>query len=227
MQILVVEDDEAVREMVAFALERAGFSVAQAADVDDAQGQLEGPLPDLLILDWMLPQVSGIEFARQLFREKRTAEIPVIMLTARGEEPEKLRAFEAGIDDYMTKPFSPRELIARVKAVLRRSTGNSAIGVMEADGLRLDAVSHRVFVDGQQLDVAPTEFRLLRHFMSYPERVFSRGQLLDRVWGSTVYIDERTVDVHIRRLRKSLECRGYDRFIQTVRGAGYRFSTRE
>lgn len=226
MQILVVEDENAIREMISFALERAGFSVSQAGNVGDAQQQLEGPLPDLIILDWMLPDMSGVEFARTLYRDRRTGEVPVIMLTARGDERDKLRGFDAGVDDYITKPFSPRELIARVKAILRRSTGSSAIDVMRAEGLRLDSVSHRVFADEQQVEIAPTEFRLLRHFMSYPERVFSRGQLLDRVWGSTVYIDERTVDVHIRRLRKNLESGGYDRFIQTVRGAGYRFSTR-
>lgn len=226
MRILLVEDEEAVREMTVFALERAGFAVDQAGNVAEAEEQLAGPLPDLLLLDWMLPGVSGVDFARRLRRDERTEELPVILLTARVDEADKLRGFGAGVDDYITKPFSPRELTARIKAVLRRSSPRSANGLFEIDGLCLDPEGQRVSVNDVALPMGPTEFRLLHFFMSHPERVFSRCQLLDRVWGSTVYIEERTVDVHIRRLRKALADPGYDRLIQTVRGAGYRFSAR-
>ncbi|MCB1877232.1 MAG: phosphate regulon transcriptional regulator PhoB [Chromatiales bacterium] len=225
-RILLVEDEEPVRTMTAFALEKAGFTVEQAETVKQAERYLQDGLPDLLLIDWMLPDVSGIEFARRLSREETTREIPLIMLTARGEESDKLHGFEAGFDDYITKPFSPRELVARIKAVLRRSSAQTAEGVLQAEELVLDPTSHRLTANGEALEVGPTEYRLLHFFMSHPERVYSRSQLLDRVWGSNVYIEERTVDVHIRRLRKALSEQGFDRFIQTVRGAGYRFSTK-
>lgn len=225
-RILLVEDEEPVRAMTAFALEKAGFTVAQAETVKDAERHLLDAIPDLLLIDWMLPDVSGIEFARRLGRDESTREVPLIMLTARGEEGDKLHGFEAGVDDYITKPFSPRELVARIKAVLRRSSTQTTEGLLQAEGLVLDTVSHRITAADESLEVGPTEYRLLQFFMSHAERVYSRGQLLDRVWGSNVYIEERTVDVHIRRLRKALGAQGYDRFIQTVRGAGYRFSTK-
>jgi two-component system, OmpR family, phosphate regulon response regulator PhoB len=225
--VLVVEDESAIREMIAFSLKRAGFEALEAADCGAARIVIAGRVPDLILLDWMLPDVSGIEFARSLRREDSTREIPVIMLTARTDEDDKVRGLDSGVDDYITKPFSSRELIARIKAVLRRASPEGVDELLEAGGLVLNASSHRVFADGQNVNLGPTEFRLLRFFMGRPERVFSRSQLLDRVWGGTVYVEERTVDVHIRRLRKALEHGGFDRYIQTVRGAGYRFSPPE
>jgi len=225
-RILVVEDEQPVREMVGFALGSAGFEVQEAADARQAQSIIADGIPDLVLLDWMLPGVSGIDYARRLKKEELTREIPIIMLTARAEEEDKVHGLESGADDYVTKPFSPRELVARIKAVLRRG-GSAAEGeVLEANGLALDSASHRVSAGDKILDIGPTEYRLLEFFMSHPERVYSRSQLLDRVWGSNVYVEERTVDVHIRRLRKTLEPYGHDVLIQTVRGAGYRFSTR-
>lgn len=222
--ILIVEDEPAIREMTAHALGREGFDCDQAEDADQAINLIADRMPVLILLDWMLPGMSGIELARRLKRDEVTRDLPVIMLTARGEEDDKVRGLEAGADDYISKPFSPRELIARIRAVLRRSGEPGLDERLEFDGLVLDPVAHRVSSHDQPLDLGPTEFRLLRFFMAHPERVYSRGQLLDRVWGGNVYIEERTVDVHIRRLRKALGA--YDRFIQTVRGAGYRFSTR-
>lgn len=223
-RVLVVEDESAIREMVVFSLKRAGFETAEAADCAEARRRVADHIPDLILLDWMLPDTSGIEFARSLKREDATREIPVIMLTARGDEDDKVRGLESGVDDYITKPFSSRELVARINAVLRRAAPEGAGDVLTFGGLVLNTSSHRVTANDQNLDLGPTEFRLLRFFMSHPERVFSRGQLLDRVWGGNVYVEERTVDVHIRRLRKALEAGGFDEFIQTVRGAGYRFS---
>lgn len=222
--ILLVEDESAIREMVMFALERAGFSTITAIDAAQAQKVIEQKAPDLVLLDWMLPGVSGVDFARRLKQEGGSRKIPIIMLTARGEEMDKVRGFEVGVDDYVTKPFSPRELVARIKAVLRRAAPEGEEKPIEVEGLWLDPVSHRVTADGASVELGPTEFRMLHFFMSHPERVYSRGQLLDRVWGNDVYIEERTVDVHIRRLRKALVAHGHDRLIQTVRGAGYRFS---
>ncbi|MGH8192778.1 MAG: phosphate regulon transcriptional regulator PhoB [Woeseiaceae bacterium] len=222
--VLVVEDEGAIREMIAFGLQRAGFEVLEAADCAGARLAIADRIPDLILLDWMLPDVSGIEFARALKREDNTREIPVIMLTARADEDDKVRGLDSGVDDYVTKPFSSRELVARIKAVLRRASPEGEDETLEAGGLRLNASSHRVVADGENVDLGPTEFRLLRFFMGRPERVFSRSQLLDRVWGGNVYVEERTVDVHIRRLRKALEANGFDSYIQTVRGAGYRFS---
>jgi two-component system phosphate regulon response regulator PhoB len=226
-RILTVEDDEAVRQMLVMALQRNGFEVSEAGDGAQARVALYEQPPDLVLLDWMLPDMSGIELARSIKRDPQTRDLPIIMLTARGEESDRVRGLDVGADDYVVKPFSPRELIARIKAVLRRAVPNVAEEAIEIDGLRLDPVSHRVTVGEVNLDVGPTEFRLLHFFMTHQERVFSRGQLLDNVWGTNVYIEERTVDVHIRRLRKSLAETGHDRLVQTVRGAGYRFSARD
>lgn len=223
--ILVIEDEAAIREMVAFSLKRAGFETSEAEDCSRARAKIANQIPDLILLDWMLPDTSGVEFARSLKREDNTREIPVIMLTARSDEDDKVRGLDSGVDDYVTKPFSSRELIARIKAVLRRVAPGGDEEILETGGLSLNGSSHRVVADASPVDLGPTEFRLLRFFMGHPERVFSRGQLLDRVWGGNVYVEERTVDVHIRRLRKALTPSGYDRYIQTVRGAGYRFST--
>lgn len=223
-KILIVDDEQAIREMVSFTLNRAGFAVLEAADAQEAQIVVADQRPDLVLLDWMMPGVSGLDLARRFKREELTRELPIIMLTARSEEEEKIRGLEVGADDYVTKPFSPRELIARIKAVLRRANPQTTDAVIDVDGLRIDPAGHRVTAQGQPLDMGPTEFRLLHFFITHPDRVYSRGQLLDRVWGGNVYIEERTVDVHIRRLRKVLADRGHDRFIQTVRGAGYRFS---
>jgi two-component system phosphate regulon response regulator PhoB len=224
--ILVVEDEQPIREMVGFALENSGYQVQEATNARQAQTLIADNVPDLILLDWMLPDVSGIDYARRLKKEDLTREIPIIMLTARSEEEDKILGFESGADDYVTKPFSPRELVARIRAVLRRGGPPADQEVLEAKGLILDMASHRVSADENTLEIGPTEYRLLEFFMSHPERVYSRGQLLDRVWGSNVYVEERTVDVHIRRLRKALEPFGHDTLIQTVRGAGYRFSKR-
>jgi len=225
-RILVVEDEQAIRDMIIFSLGQAGFEPVGAADAREAQAHIADARPDLILLDWMLPGVSGLELARRWKREDLTADIPVIMLTARAEEDDKVRGLETGADDYITKPFSPRELVARIRAVLRRAAPEATEEQLEADGLTLDCAGHRVTAGQEVLAMGPTEFRLLRFFMSHPERVYSRSQLLDRVWGSNVYVEERTVDVHIRRLRKALEPSGHERLVQTVRGAGYRFSTR-
>jgi len=224
--ILIVEDEQPIREMVMFALAGAGYEVWEAADTRQAQEIIAGRLPDLVLLDWMLPGLSGIDFARRLKKEELTRELPVIMLTARAEEEDTIQGLESGADDYITKPFSPRELVARIRAVLRRGGPMGDNEVLRANNLSLDLASHRVSAGEMLLEMGPTEYRLLEFFMSHPERVYSRGQLLDRVWGSNVYVEERTVDVHIRRLRKALEPHGHDALIQTVRGAGYRFSTR-
>jgi two-component system phosphate regulon response regulator PhoB len=222
--ILVVEDESAIREMVIDALTRAGFAALEAEHAAQAHEALAAGKPDLILLDWMLPGISGLDFVRRLRRGDRTRSIPVIMLTARGEETDRLAGFEAGVDDYINKPFSLRELIARVNAVLRRSAPASEDAPIQIDGLSLDPVSHRVSVKGQRLKLGPTEFRLLHFLMTHRERVFARAQLLDHVWGTNVVVEERTVDVHIRRLRKALSPHGYDELIQTVHGAGYRFS---
>lgn len=223
-RILIVEDEPAIREMVESALISAGFATALAGDASEADAEIRVAPPHLILLDWMLPGVGGVEFARRLRRSDATRETPIIMLTARCEEQERLQAFEAGIDDYVSKPFSVRELLARIKAVLRRSAGADDDAAIEVEGLRLDPASHRVSSRGRSLKVGPTEFRMLQFFMANQERVFTRGQLLDRVWGSHVYVEERTVDVHIRRLRKALTPYGHEHLIQTVHGTGYRFS---
>lgn len=226
VKILMVEDEAAIREMVCFTMTQAGYEVFEAGCVADARIAIADSVPDLILLDWMLPDVSGIEYARTLKKEEMTRHIPIIMLTARGDELDKIRGLDMGADDYITKPFSVKELQARIKAVLRRTSPLLTEDVIDIDGLRLDISSHRVTANDTSLEMGPTEFRLLHFFMSNVERVFSRGQLLDRVWGGNVYIDERTVDVHIRRLRKALESEHYDRYVQTVRGSGYRFSTK-
>lgn len=225
-RILIVEDEQPIREMITFALGAAGYTTIEVADARTAHAAIAERVPDLILLDWMLPGISGLELARRLKKDELTREVPIIMLTARAEEEDKIHGLESGADDYVTKPFSPRELAARIKAVLRRASGQAADEAFEADGLRLDPLSHRVTAHAQTVEIGPTEYRLLEFFMSHPERVYSRSQLLDRVWGSNVYVEERTVDVHIRRLRKALEASGHDALIQTVRGTGYRFSTR-
>jgi two-component system phosphate regulon response regulator PhoB len=222
--ILIVEDEAPIREMVGFAIGKAGFDLREAADAREAEVLIADRVPDLILLDWMLPGVSGIELARRLKRDEPTRSVPIIVLTARGEEADKVKGFDVGADDYVTKPFSPRELVARIRAVLRRSSPEGEDERLEFGELVLDGAGHRVLAGGQVVHLGPTEFRLLRFFMTHPERVYSRGQLLDRVWGGNVYIEERTVDVHIRRLRKALEPFGHDRMVQTVRGTGYRFS---
>jgi len=224
IKILLVEDEEAIREMVKFALTRVGFDVTEAEDASSAQKLIGQQLPDIVLLDWMLPGISGIELARRWRQDNRTQNVPIIMLTARGEEEDKLRGFDIGVDDYMTKPFSTQELIARIKAILRRHNSQDDDSVLVARSLKLDTVGHRVSFNGESLALGPTEYRLLQFFMSHAERVFTRSQLLDQVWGDDVYIEERTVDVHIRRLRKLLEPYGCAELVQTVRGAGYRFS---
>jgi two-component system, OmpR family, phosphate regulon response regulator PhoB len=225
-QILIVEDEKPIREMIAFGLRRAGFDVREAEDCAGARASIADARPDLLLIDWMLPDQSGLELTRAVKRSKDTQDLPVIMLTARAEEHDKVSGLEGGADDYVTKPFSPRELLARINAVLRRSSSGATSEALEAGGLVLDVASHRVTVDDQNVALGPTEYRLLQFFMEHPERVYSRSQLLDRVWGGNVYVEERTVDVHIRRLRKALEPSGRDGLVQTVRGSGYRFSTR-
>ena len=224
--ILIVDDEQPVRDMIAFALSSAGYDTSEAADAHEAQTIITDQPPNLVLLDWMLPGVSGIDFARRLKKDSLNREIPIIMLTARAEEEDMIRGLESGADDYISKPFSPRELIARIKAVLRRGLATNAEEVLAAHRLELDIASHRVSVEDDTLDLSPTEYRLLEFFMSHPERVYSRNQLLDRIWGGNVYVEERTVDVHIRRLRQVLSPYSYDTLIQTVRGTGYRFSTR-
>jgi two-component system, OmpR family, phosphate regulon response regulator PhoB len=224
--ILVVEDEPAIRELIAVNLSFAGHKVLRADDVSQADTLIRAELPDLILLDWMLPGMSGLAFARRLRADNRTCLVPVIMLTAKGAEQDKIDGLEAGADDYITKPFSPKELMARIKAVLRRRAPQLTDDTTEVAGLILDPVSHRLTGNGLALNIGPTEFRLLHFFMTHAERVFSRTQLLDQVWGDHVFVEERTVDVHIRRLRKALEPTGHDRHIETVRGSGYRF-TRE
>ncbi|MEZ0231461.1 MAG: phosphate regulon transcriptional regulator PhoB [Methylophilaceae bacterium] len=222
--ILVVEDEPAIQELLALNLTQAGHNAMRALSVEQGQMLIREALPDLIILDWMLPGMSGIEFARKLKSDELTKGIPIIMLTARGEEADKVRGLEVGADDYVTKPFSPRELNARIKAVLRRRAPQMTDDPIEVSGLRLDPVTHRVTGNGDVLDLGPTEFRLLHYLMSNPERVHSRTQVLDRVWGDRVFVEDRTVDVHIRRLRLALAGSGHEDLIQTVRGVGYRFS---
>ncbi len=225
-QVLIVEDEKPIREMIAFGLKRAGFEVREAEDCRSARALLADRRPDLVLIDWMLPDMSGLELTRALKRDRETRELPIIMLTARAEEGDKVAGLEGGADDYVTKPFSPRELLARINAELRRSSPVGTGGTIDAGGLALDTASHRVTAGEQTVPLGPTEYRRLQFFMEHPERVYTRGQLLDRVWGGNVYVEERTVDVHIRRLRKALEPFGVDGLIQTVRGSGYRFSTR-
>lgn len=222
--ILIVEDEPGIQELLVFNLTQAGFRALRAEDEPSAWRQISQNPPDLILLDWMLPNTSGLLLARQFRSEAKTANIPIIMLTARGEEHDKILGLESGADDYITKPFSPRELVARIRAMLRRHAAVIPDESIVISGLELSPVSHRVRAGDASIELGPTEFRLLQFFMSHAERVFSRSQLLNHVWGTQVYVDERTVDVYVRRLRKALEAAGKDRLIQTVRGSGYRFS---
>jgi two-component system phosphate regulon response regulator PhoB len=221
--ILVVEDEPAIQELLAVNLKHNGFLVVRAGSAEDAEAVIRAALPDLLILDWMLPGQSGVMLAKKLRADERSRDLPIIMLTARVHEEDKVLGLEAGADDYITKPFSPKELVARVRAVLRRRQPHLAGDVVEIGALSLNPATHRVIASGQPVELGPTEFRLLLFFMSHPERVYSRAQLLDEVWGDHVFIEERTVDVHIRRLRATLEPTGEHERVETVRGAGYRF----
>jgi two-component system phosphate regulon response regulator PhoB len=219
--ILVVEDEPHVQELLAVNLQHAGHRVLRAASAEEAESAIRAELPDVLVLDWMLPGESGMAFTRRLRADERTRTLPILMLTARAMEQDKISGLEAGADDYLTKPFSPKELAARIKAVLRRRAPELADDVIEIHGVRLDPAARRVAVDGRPVEMGPTEFRLLHFFMTHPDRIYSRSQLLDHVWGDHVFIEERTVDVHIRRLRKALEPGGKDQLIDTVRGSGY------
>ena len=225
-KVLVVDDEAPIREMLVFVLEQNGFQAIEAEDYDSAIAAMVEPYPDMVLLDWMLPGGSGIQIAKKFKQNEYTRAIPIIMLTARGEEEDKVRGLEVGADDYVAKPFSPKELMARIKAVIRRVSPTSLEEAIDVHGLRLDPISHRVTSGGSELDMGPTEFRLLHFFMTHTERVYSREQLLDQVWGTNVYVEDRTVDVHIRRLRKAISPLGHDRLVQTVRGAGYRFSSK-
>ncbi|MCJ8316252.1 phosphate regulon transcriptional regulator PhoB [Idiomarina sp.] len=225
-RILIVEDEAPIREMLSFVMEQHGYQAVEAHDFDAAVSKIAEPYPDMVLLDWMLPGGSGIQLAKKIKGDDFTRNIPIIMLTARGEEEDKIKGLEVGADDYITKPFSPKELMARMRAVFRRVAPTVLDEPLEVEGLKLDPVSHRISVGDNSVDMGPTEFKLLHFFMTHPERVYSREQLLDHVWGTNVYVEDRTVDVHIRRLRKALAEHGYDRLIQTVRGVGYRFSSR-
>jgi two-component system phosphate regulon response regulator PhoB len=222
--ILLVEDEPGIQELLKLNLGQAGHLVTAAADAEDALDYLKTTLPDVILLDWMLPGMSGIDLCKRLRADKRYQPVPIIMLTARGEERDKVIGLDTGADDYLTKPFSPRELVSRIRAVLRRRAPQMTEEPVEIAGLKLDPASHRVSGHDTPLELGPTEFRLLHFFMTHPERVYSRAQLLDQVWGDDVFVEERTVDVHIRRLRLTLEVSGHDGLVQTVRGSGYRFS---
>lgn len=224
--ILVVDDEPAIRDMINTALDVAGYNCLQAENAQQAHGMIIDDQPDLVLLDWMMPGTSGIELIRRLQRDELTKNVPVIFLTAKVAEDNMIQGLESGADDYITKPFSPRALIARINAVLRRSEAELPQEPIQVNQLLFDPVSHRVTIAGQSITMGPTEFRLLSFFLTHQERVYSRDQILDHVWGGNVYMDERTVDVHIRRLRKAISLEGHDRFVQTVRGAGYRFSTK-
>jgi len=225
-KILIVDDESAIRDMLRVALEMAEYQVLEASNAQDAHSIIIDEKPDLILLDWMMPGTSGIELARRLKRDEVTSATPIIMLTAKGEEDNKIQGLEVGADDYITKPFSPRELVARLKAVLRRADPQINSVLITVQGLCLDPASHRVTINDQSVDMGPTEYRLLEFFLTHQERAYTRSQLLDHVWGGNVYVEERTVDVHIRRLRKALTIDGHEDLVQTVRGTGYRFSTR-
>ncbi|MGO9443229.1 MAG: phosphate regulon transcriptional regulator PhoB [Thiobacillaceae bacterium] len=225
--ILLVEDEPGIQDLLKLNLGQAGHNVTVAPDAEQALRNLQVNMPDVILLDWMLPGMSGLSLCQRLRTDSRYKDVPIIMLTARGEERDKVAGLDGGADDYLTKPFSPRELVSRIKAVLRRRAPQMTEDPVETHGLKLDPVSHRVAGNSKALDLGPTEFRLLHFFMTHPERVFSRSQLLDQVWGDDVFVEERTVDVHIRRLRLALEPSAHDHLIQTVRGSGYRFSTQQ
>lgn len=225
--VLIIDDESSIREMIRVNLEIAGYQCLEAENAQTGHAMAIDNKPDIILLDWMMPNTSGIELLRRMRRDELTQNMPVIMLTAKDDEDNRVQGLDVGADDYVTKPFSPRELMARIKAVLRRSESDAAEAIIEVDGLKMDPASHRVFAGAATVDMGPTEFKLLKFFMTHQERAYSRGQLLDQVWGSNVYVEERTVDVHIRRLRKALEtgARDYGLLIQTVRGTGYRFSS--
>ena len=226
-RILIVDDEPAIREMVAYALRKADYEPVHAGDAREAQVAITEKVPDLILLDWMLPGSSGLELARRWRKDELTRDVPIIMLTARGEENDRVSGLESGVDDYVVKPFSARELLARIRAVMRRARDDEDDGSVAVGALRIDGAAHRVYANDQPLHLGPTEYRLLHFFMTHADRVYTRTQLLDHVWGGNVYVEERTVDVHIRRLRKALEEVAMDHLIQTVRGSGYRFSVRE
>ena len=223
-RILIVDDEASIRDMLSLALEAAGFNVLQAENAQLGHAAIIDHQPDLVLLDWMMPGTTGLELLRRLKRDELTAHIPIIMLTAKAEEDHKIAGLDAGADDYIPKPFSPRELVSRVNAVLRRIDRDALKEPISIGDLVFDPLSHRVSIAGETINLAPTEYRLLQFFLTHQERVYSRGQLLDYVWGGNVYLDERTVDVHIRRLRKAISVAGHENYVQTVRGAGYRFS---
>ncbi|RYZ87766.1 MAG: phosphate regulon transcriptional regulatory protein PhoB [Proteobacteria bacterium] len=225
-KILIVDDESAIRDMLRVALEMAEYDCLEASNAQEAHALIVDEKPDLILLDWMLPGTSGIELARRLKRDEVTSGIPIIMLTAKGEEDNKIQGLDVGADDYITKPFSPRELVARLKAALRRADPKISGHPIIVNGLCLDPASHRVTINDQSIDMGPTEYRLLEFFLTHQERAYTRGQLLDHVWGGNVYVEERTVDVHIRRLRKALTVDRHEDLVQTVRGTGYRFSTK-
>jgi two-component system phosphate regulon response regulator PhoB len=226
-KILIVEDERPIREMIAFHLSRAGYDPLEAEDCRQARQLLADERPALVLIDWMLPDMSGLELTRLLKRDDEYEDLAVIMLTARADEHDKITGLDGGADDYVTKPFSPRELVARIKAVLRRSSGLDSKDTVVLGDIALNSAAHRVTVNGQDVHLGPTEYRLLKYLMTHSDRVYSRNQLLDRVWGANVYVEERTVDVHIRRLRKALIDHGVDGYVQTVRGSGYRFSVQD
>ncbi len=223
-KILIVDDEPAIRQMLIFALSTEGYDYSEAGTADEAQKLIQDSQPDLVLLDWMLPGLSGVDLARRMKRHPESKDMPIIMLTAKGEEVDKIKALDTGADDYITKPFSTQELLARIRAVLRRSDRNGSVDILEVDALKVDLETHRVTINDKILELSPTEFRLLHFFISHPERVYTRTQILDNVWGLNTYIEERTVDVHIRRLRKLLAEHDFDGYIQTVRSIGYRFS---
>lgn len=227
-KVLILEDERDIREMLAFCMQQAGYQVEQAATAERVFSLFkEGFTPDIMLVDWMLPGASGVELTKKLKKDQNYQDIPVIMLTARGEEDDRVQGLEAGADDYVVKPFSPRELLARVQAVLRRSgKGNNPSEQLAHGDIQLDTAGHRVMINGEEIHLGPTEYKILHFFMSHPERVYSRGQLLDSVWGQQVVVEERTVDVHIRRLRKALQDYNVENYVQTVRGSGYRFSAK-
>ncbi|WP_417445899.1 phosphate regulon transcriptional regulator PhoB [Kangiella sp.] len=227
-KVLILEDERDIREMLAFCMQQAGYEVEQAATAERVFGLLkEGFMPDIMLVDWMLPGASGVELTKKMKKDQAYQDVPVIMLTARGEEDDRVQGLEAGADDYVVKPFSPRELLARVQAVLRRSgRGGNTSEQISHGNIQLDTAGHRVQINGEEVHLGPTEYKILHFFMSHPERVYSRGQLLDSVWGQQVVVEERTVDVHIRRLRKALQEYNVENYVQTVRGSGYRFSAK-
>jgi len=227
LRLLIIEDEAHIRDMVRFALERADFTIDEAQDAQEARQSIANYLPDLILLDWMLPNQSGLDLLRQFKKNEQTRDVPVIMLTARTDETDTIKGLNSGADDYITKPFSPKELIARIKAVIRRTLPRMSEQIITIDGLCIDQDTHRVSYNDSLIELGPTEYRFLLFFMTHNERVYSRGQLLDQIWGNNVYLDERTVDVHIGRLRKILGSHGLSWMLQTVRGSGYRFSNRK